>query len=234
MKLSVLIPVYDEATTLREVIDRVLAARVDLELELVCVDDKSNDDSLVILKEAAAADSRIKVIEQSVNQGKGQAVRRAIEHMTGDIAIIQDADLEYDPADYPAILRPLLDGTADVVYGSRFGGAADNQSRLSWHTLGNRFLTLLSNVLNGLRLTDMETCYKAMRADLLKSLHLTSDRFGFEPELTARLAQAGASIVEVPISYDRRGYDAGKKIGWRDGVEAVWLIFKFRFFDRQT
>ena len=231
MKLSVLMPVYNESRTLRTIVGRVLDSPVGLEIELVCVDDCSSDGSLQILQELAQADPRITVIAQPVNMGKGRAIRTAIDHMTGDIGIIQDADLEYDPAEYPKVIAPILEGDADAVYGSRFAYSEVRRVLFFWHSLGNRILTTLSNMANDLNLTDMETCYKAVRADLLKSLRLTSDRFGLEPEITARLAHAGARIYEVPISYRGRTYLEGKSIGWRDGVEALWLIFKFKFLD---
>jgi SAM-dependent methyltransferase len=207
---------------------------VDAELELVCVDDCSTDNSLAILRELAAEDSRIRVVAQPVNMGKGRAIRTAIENMTGDIAIIQDADLEYDPEEYSRVIGPLLSGKADAVYGSRFASSEVRRVLFFWHALGNRVLTTFSNMANDLNLTDMETCYKAVRSDLLKSLRLTSDRFGLEPEITARLAQWGARIYEVPISYHGRTYAEGKSIGWRDGVEALWLIFKYRFLDTKA
>jgi SAM-dependent methyltransferase len=163
--------------------------------------------------------------------GKGKAIRTAIEHMTGDIAIIQDGDLEYDPEDYPKILAPILEGKADAVYGSRFAASAERRVLLYWHSTGNKALTALSNMTNDLNLTDMETCYKAVRGDILKSLRLTSDRFGFEPEITSRLAAWGARIYEVPISYHGRTYAEGKNIGWKDGLQAMGLILKFRFLD---
>jgi len=233
-KLSVLMPVYNESRTLRTIVERVLAAPVELEIELVCVDDHSSDDSLLILEELSAVDSRIKVIAQPVNLGKGRALRTAIENMTGDLAIIQDADLEYDPADYPVVIAPILDDKADAVYGSRFASSEIRRVLRFWHAFGNRVLTTISNMANDLNLTDMETCYKAFRADVLKRLRLTSDRFGFEPEVTARLAQWGARIYEVPISYHGRTTAEGKNIGWRDGLEAIWLIFKFRFLDTRA
>ena len=229
--LSVLMPVYNESRTLRTIIDRVLDSPVDMEIELICVDDCSQDDSLEILNELNRQDDRIKVIAQPVNMGKGKAIRTAIEAMTGDVAIIQDADLEYDPAEYPRVIAPILDGSADAVYGSRFASSEVRRVLFFWHALGNRLLTTLSNMANDINLTDMETCYKAVRGDVLKRLRLTSDRFGLEPEITARLARSGARIYEVPISYRGRTYAEGKNIGWRDGVEALWLIFKFRFVD---
>jgi glycosyltransferase involved in cell wall biosynthesis len=230
-KLSVLMPVYNESRTLRSIVKRVLDSPVDLEIELVCVDDGSSDDSLAILRELAADDSRVKVVAQPRNMGKGKAIRTAIDNMTGDIGIVQDADLEYDPAEYPRMVAPILEGVADAVYGSRFASSEVRRVLFYWHSLGNRLLTTLSNMANDINLTDMETCYKAVRADLLKRLRLTSDRFGLEPEITARLARSGARIYEVPISYRGRTYAEGKTIGWRDGVEALWLIAKFRFFD---
>jgi glycosyltransferase involved in cell wall biosynthesis len=233
-KLSVLMPVYNESRTLRTIVAKVLASPVNTEIELVCVDDCSQDDSLEILRELATGDDRIRVIAQPVNMGKGKAIRTAIDYMTGDIAIIQDADLEYDPDEYPLVLAPLFSGRADAVYGSRFASSEQRRVLFFWHSLGNKFLTLMSNMANDLNLTDMETCYKAIRGDILKKLRLTSDRFGLEPEITARLAQWGASIYEVPISYHGRTYAEGKNIGWRDGIEALWLIIKFRFIDNKA
>jgi glycosyltransferase involved in cell wall biosynthesis len=233
-KLSVLMPVYNESRTLRTIVERVLAAPVDLAIELVCVDDRSTDDSLQILEQLARDDDRIRVIAQPVNLGKGRALRTAIENMTGDVAIIQDADLEYDPDDYPAVIAPILAGKADAVYGSRFASSETRRVLKFWHAFGNRVLTTIANMANDLNLTDMETCYKAFRSDVLGRLRLTSDRFGFEPEVTARLAQWGARIYEVPISYHGRTTAEGKNIGWSDGLEALWLIFKFRFVDTRA
>ena len=233
-KLSVLMPVYNESRTLRTIVAKVLESPVDAEIELVCVDDCSKDDSLTILNELAEADRRIRIIAQPVNMGKGKAIRTAIDNMTGDIAIIQDADLEYDPNEYRLVLAPLLEGRADAVYGSRFASSEQRRVLFFWHSLGNKLLTLMSNMANDLNLTDMETCYKAVRGDILKKLRLTSNRFGLEPEITARLAQWGARIYEVPISYHGRTYAEGKNIGWRDGLEALWLIFKFRFIDTRA
>ena len=233
-KLSVLMPVYNESRTLRTIVGQVLESPVDLEIELICVDDGSTDGSLEILKELAAADPRITAIGQPVNMGKGKAIRTAIENMTGDIAIVQDSDLEYDQSEYPRVIGPILDGKADAVYGSRLASSEVRRVLFYWHSLGNKILTMFSNMANDLNLTDLETCYKAVKADMLKSLRLTSDRFGFEPEVTARLAHVGARIYEVPISYHGRTYAEGKNIGWPDGVEALWLIFKFRFIDTKA
>jgi glycosyltransferase involved in cell wall biosynthesis len=232
-ELSILMPVYNEARTLRTIVARVLDS-VDLDFELICVDDCSQDESLAILEELGASDPRIRVVAHPVNRGKGRAIRTAIEHITGDIAIVQDADLEYDPAEIAKVVAPIVEGKADAVYGSRFAASEQRRVLFFWHALGNRVLTTLSNMANDLNLTDMETCYKAIRSDVLKRLRLTSDRFGFEPEVTARLAQWGARIYEVPISYHGRTYAEGKNIGWRDGVEAIWLIFKFRFLDTRA
>ncbi len=229
--LSVLMPVYNEARTLRTIIGRVLDSPIDLDLELVCVDDASSDRSFEILTELAAYDDRIKVFRHETNRGKGAAIRTAIAHMSGDVAIVQDSDLEYDPAEYPIILKPILDGRADAVFGSRFAASPERRVLMYWHSLGNKVLTWLTNILNDINLTDMETCYKAVRADVLRDLRLTSERFGIEPEITTRLSQWGARIYEVPISYHGRSYAEGKNIGWRDGLQAIWLLFKFRFLD---
>ncbi len=231
--LSVLIPVYNEEATLPALLDQVLKTPVNLELEVVCVDDGSADRTLDILRERAAEDDRIKVVAHDRNRGKGAAVRTAIDHSTGDIAVVQDADLEYDPAEYPRLIAPILDGRADVVYGSRFAGGAERRVLYFWHDLGNRVLTALSNVLNDLNLTDMETCYKVFRGDLLRSLWLTADDFRIEPEFTSRIAAAKAKIYEVPISYHGRTYAEGKKIRWTDGVLAIAAIFRYRFVDRR-
>jgi len=224
-------PVYNEARTLRQIVARVLASPVDGEIELLCVDDASTDRSWEILKELSHDDPRVNIFRHPVNRGKGATMRTAIAHMTGDIAVVQDSDLEYDPAEYPKLLKPIIDGRADAVFGSRFAASPERRVLLFWHSLGNKMLTGLTNVLNDLNLTDMETGFKAVRADVLASLRLQSERFGIEPEITTRLAQWGARIYEVPISYDGRTYAEGKSIGWRDGVQAIWLLFKYRWFD---
>lgn len=235
-KLSVLMPVYNEGRTLRTIVAQVLAspvAELGLEIELIAVDDGSKDSSKGILAELAEGDSRIRVFHQDKNRGKGAAIRRAIGECTGDIAIVQDSDLEYDPKDYPRVLAPILEGHADAVFGSRFAASEQRAVLLFWHSLANRFLTFVANALNNINLTDMETCYKAVRTDILKQIPLKSDRFGIEPELTTRLAQWNARIYEVPISYHGRSYAEGKNIGWKDGVQALWLLFKYRFFDKR-
>ncbi len=229
-KLSVLMPVYNERATLETIVGRVLAAPIDLELELVIVDDGSTDGSSPVMDRLAEQDARLVVFHQPVNQGKGAAVRKAIELASGDYALIQDADLEYDPRDFPALLAPLCDGRADVVYGSRFAGA-EARIHLFWHQLANNWLTTLSNMLNNLNLTDMETGYKAFRMDLLKTIPIHSRSFGIEPEVTAKIARLGARIYEVPIRYHGRSYWEGKKITWKDGVVALWAMVKYSLLD---
>lgn len=230
-KLSILMPIYNEARTLGTIIERVLKARIPLEIEIVAVDDGSTDGSSDVLLALAAEHPEIIPILQGQNRGKAAAVRLAIEHMTGDVAIIQDADLEYDPDEITKVIKPILDGRADAVYGSRFASSPERRVLMFWHSIGNKLLTWLANVLTDLNLTDMETCYKAVRAEILKSLELKSSRFGIEPELTVRLAQWGAVIYEVPISYHGRSYVEGKKIGWKDGVQAILTLFRARFLD---
>ncbi|MGL4943532.1 MAG: glycosyltransferase family 2 protein [Thermoguttaceae bacterium] len=234
--LSILIPVYNEERYLAEVVERVLAAPLPdgLQRELVIVNDASRDNTAQVLRELCERHKEIRSFEQPVNRGKGAAIRRAIQEMTGRYAIIQDADLEYDPNDYQVVLKPLLLGLADVVYGSRFATREMRRIVHYHHKLGNLFLTHLSNFLTGLDLTDMETCYKAFRSDLVKTIPLRSDRFGIEPEITAKLARRGAVFYEVPISYHGRNYAEGKKIGWRDGVQAIWTILKYWWIDDST
>ncbi len=225
MKLSVVMPVYNERATLRQVVERVLA--VSIPVELLCVDDGSKDGSRDILSDLQAQFSQLRVFLQPRNMGKGAALRRGIEEATGDFVIIQDADLEYDPADYSLLLEPLIQGKADVVYGSRFLGSAPHRVLYFWHSVGNQLLTLLSNCLTNINLTDMETCYKAFRRDIIQSIPIEENRFGFEPEITVKIAKRHLRIYEVGISYWGRTYEEGKKIGWRDGVRAVWCLLKY-------
>jgi glycosyltransferase involved in cell wall biosynthesis len=228
-RLSVLMPVYNEVWTLREIVARVLTAPVPLELELVIVDDCSTDGSWELIQNLAAGDPRIQAVRHVRNAGKGSALRTAIGMFTGDVAVVQDADLEYDPHEFRLLLPPLLEGKADAVFGSRYAGSSRRVSPF-WHTLVNQGLTFLSNVVNNLCLTDMETCYKMIRADILKQLRLQSCTFTFEPEVTCRLAQWGARIYEVPISYHSRTYLDGKKIRPRDGLLALGEIFRARYW----
>jgi len=226
MKLSVVIPCFNEAGTIRAVLDRVLAAP--FTKEVIVVDDGSTDGTRDLLK--TVVDRDVVVVLHEANRGKGAALRTGFGRATGDIVIVQDADLEYDPAEYARLLKPILEEKADVVYGSRFGGETQ-RVLFFWHYVGNRFLTLLSNMFTNLNLSDMETCYKVFRASLLPRLKLRSNRFGFEPEFTAKVARLGCRIYEVPISYYGRGYDAGKKITWKDGFSAIGCIIRYRFFD---
>lgn len=228
-QLTVIIPLYNERSTVRELLKRVLAQP--MMKEIVVVDDCSTDGSFDLVAEIARREPAVRLLRQESNQGKGAAVRRGIAEARGEIVIIQDADLEYDPRDYGKMIQPIVDGDADVVYGSRFEGHP-RRVMLYWHTLGNQFLTWLSNVTTNLNLTDMETGYKAFRREVIQSLRLRSQRFGFEPEVTAKIAQRGYRLYEVPISYHGRDYWEGKKIRWKDGVSAVWTIFKYGLFVR--
>ena len=227
MKLSVVIPVYNERATLRQLVERVLA--VPLELEVLCVDDGSRDGSREILAELQSQCPQIQVFLQPQNMGKGAALRRGIREATGEFVVIQDADMEYDHQDYPLLLGPLIQGKADVVYGSRFLGAAPHRVLYFWHSVGNRLLTLLSNCLTNINLTDMETCYKVFRREVIQAIPIEEDRFGFEPEITVKVAKRRLRIYEVGISYWGRTYEEGKKIGWKDGVRAVWCLLKYSF-----
>jgi len=227
MKLSVVIPVYNEMNTILEIVERV--REVGLPKEIIIVDDCSTDGTREILCGLPQSDD-LKIICQPQNMGKGAALRTGFESVSGDIVIVQDADLEYDPAEYVTLIQPILANKADVVYGSRFL-SGPHRVLLFWHSVGNRVLTTLSNMLTDLNLTDMETCYKVFRADLLKRIKLHENRFGFEPEFTAKVARARCRVYEVPISYSGRDYSEGKKIGWKDGVAAIYFILKYRFFD---
>jgi glycosyltransferase involved in cell wall biosynthesis len=227
MKLSIVIPVYNERKTILELLEKV--RRVALPKEIIIVDDLSTDGTRELLQSLSPA-ADLKVLLQPRNLGKGAALRRGFEAVSGDIVVIQDADLEYDPAEYPALIDPILADKADVVYGSRFLGSP-HRVLLFWHSVGNHLLTTLSNMLTDLNLTDMETCYKVFRADLLKKIKLRENRFGFEPEFTAKVAKARCRIFEVPISYSGRDYAEGKKIGWKDGIAAIYFILKYRFLN---
>jgi len=225
MKLSVVMPVYNERATLREVIGRVLAVLIDI--ELLCIDDGSSDGSREILAELQQKHPQIRALLQPRNMGKGAALRRGIQEATGDFVIIQDADLEYDPSEYPQLLEPLIQGRADVVFGSRFLGGGPHRVLYFWHSVGNWFLTLLSNCFTNINLSDMETCYKVFRREVIQSIPLEEDRFGFEPEITVKVARRKLRIYEVGISYSGRTYEEGKKIGWKDGVRALYCLVKY-------
>jgi glycosyltransferase involved in cell wall biosynthesis len=225
LRVSFLIPTYNEGSTIREVLDRVAA--LDLEKEIIVVDDGSEDNTQAILEDWQRSNSDLVVIRQE-NRGKGAAVRAAIPHVTGDIAVIQDADLEYDPADVPALIEPIQRGVADVVFGSRLSGGRPQRAYLFWHLVGNRFLSLVTNVLYNTTLHDMETGYKALRADLLRSLDLRQDDFRIEPEITAKVCKRKVRIYELPIAYYGRTYAEGKKITWRDGFRALGVLIALR------
>ena len=225
--LSVVIPVYNEQATIREILRRVDA--VSLDKEIVLVDDGSTDGTREILRSEVEGRAGVRVFYQERNRGKGAAIREGLQHTRGEIVIVQDADLEYDPSEYPMLIAPILEGKADVVYGSRFLGGPQ-RVLLFWHRLGNWMLTTLSNMLTNLNLSDMETCYKVFRSDMIQGLRIRSDRFGFEPEITAKFSKLGCTIYEVPISYSGRDYAEGKKIGWKDGISALWRILRFGLF----
>ncbi|MBM4289032.1 MAG: glycosyltransferase family 2 protein [Deltaproteobacteria bacterium] len=229
MKLSIVIPVYNEKHTLEEIVRRVQATPYDK--ELVIVDDASTDGSRDIIRRLAQENGNIRAFYHDRNRGKGAALRTGFGQVTGDVVIIQDADLEYNPIDYPELLKPIERGVADVVYGSRLVGAAPHRVLFFWHYVGNKVVTTLSNMLTNLNLTDMETCYKVFKVEVIKKITIKADRFGVEPELTAKVARQRCRVYEVPISYDGRDYSEGKKITWRDGIAAIYYIIRFRFWD---
>ena len=227
MKLSIIIPVYNEKGTVLELVRRVRAVALPLEREIIIVDDFSTDGTRDLIRGLEGPDAR--VLFQPKNMGKGAALKAGFAAATGDIVLVQDADLEYDPAEYPALLAPILDGRADVVYGSRFL-SGPHRVLLFWHSVGNKILTAFSNMVTNLNLTDMETCYKVFRREVLAGMTLKSGRFGFEPEFTVKVAKLKCRIYEVPISYSGRDYAEGKKITWKDGLAALWHILRYRFF----
>jgi len=229
MQVTVVVPVYNEERTVVTLLKRVLAAGMDLK-EIVVIDDGSKDSTREKVADLAATDPRVRLLPQRQNCGKGAALRAGFAAATGDIVVVQDADLEYDPAELPRLLQPIHDGTADVVFGSRFIGGGAHRVHLFWHMVGNQVLTLLSNMCTNLNLTDMECCYKAFRREVIQSIQLEEDRFGFEPEVTAKIAKKKVRLYEVGVSYFGRSYAEGKKIGWKDGFRALYCIVKYSFF----
>ena len=227
-RLSIIVPAYNEEQTLRAIIAAVLAVPLaDIAREIVIVDDGSSDGTYAVMESLRDAHPEIRILRHEINRGKGAALQTGIQAATGDLVLIQDADLEYDPHEYPRLLAPILENRADVVFGSRFVGEGPHRVLYFWHSLGNRFLTLLSNMFTNINLTDMETCYKVFRSGIIKSIRIEESRFGFEPEITAKVARTGCRIYEVGISYAGRTYGEGKKIGWRDGFRAIWCILKY-------
>lgn len=231
MKLSIIIPVYNEARTIDQILERVNAVDTGLEKELVVVDDGSTDGTRDVLPTLQEKYPAMTVILHEKNQGKGAALRTGLNQATGDIMLIQDADLEYDPRDYGALLKPILEDRADVVYGSRFAGGGAHRVLYFWHMIGNQVITLCSNMMTNLNFTDVEVCYKVFRREVIRSIQLKEERFGFEIEVTAKIAKADWRIFEVPVSYYGRPYAEGKKITWKDGFRAMWCILKYRFKD---
>jgi len=231
--LSIIIPCYNEAETIDDLLSAVLDVKIPYSKQIIIVDDCSTDGVKKVLEKYGET-PEINIFFHDINQGKGAALRTGISHATGDIIIIQDADLEYDPGEYPSLIKPFEDGVADVVYGSRFKGARAERILYFWHSMGNKFLTLFSNMMTNLNLTDMETCYKVFRRDVIQNMTIIEDRFGFEPEITARVAayKPRLRIYEVGISYYGRTYEEGKKIDWKDGISAIWCILKYNLWAR--
>lgn len=232
MKVSIVIPVYNEEKTVAGLVKTVQDVELDIDREIILVDDCSSDGTRSVLERLAEENEEIRFFAHEVNKGKGAALHTGFDHAEGDLVLIQDADLEYDPEEYPILFKPILTGRADVVYGSRFAGHGAHRVLYFWHYIGNRFLTLLSNLFTNINLTDMETCYKVFTRDALAGVTIKEKRFGFEPEITARMARKKLRIYEVPISYYGRTYEQGKKIDWRDGVRAIWCILKYNLWDR--
>ena len=230
MKISIIIPCYNERNTFEELLRRVKAVPLQQEKEIIIVDDFSKDGTRDLLKEIEKRDREVKVVYHDRNYGKGCALRNGFKAATGNIVLIQDADLEYDPNDYLKLLKPILENKADVVYGSRFAGGESHRVLYYWHSLGNRFLTFLSNIFTNLNLTDMEVCYKIFRREILQQIELNEDQFGFEPEVTVKMSRLKCRIYEVGISYASRTYAEGKKINWKDGVRALYVILKYSLF----
>jgi len=237
MKLSIIIPAYNEEATIRVLLDSVCTQVASMsaitDYEIIVIDDKSEDNTLKKIEEHQSQNDNIVIHKMPQNSGKGAAIRHGFQMSSGDIVLVQDADLEYSPEDYPRLFKPILEGKADVVYGSRFTGGPEVRVHLFWHTVGNKLLTLMSNFFTNLNLTDMETCYKVFRGDVIRSLKLESSRFGIEPEITAKISRIPEiRIYEVPISYYGRTYAEGKKISWKDGVAALWHIIRFNLFSK--
>lgn len=233
MQLSIVIPVYNESETIAKIIERIDAVDLnEITKEIIVVNDCSTDTTATILQELANSNPNLKVFTHAQNKGKGAALRTGFDRCTGDFVVIQDADLEYDPQEYHRLLDPILKDQADVVYGSRFMGSSAHRVVYYWHYMGNRLLTTFSNMLTNINLTDMETCYKLFRRSVLQKIHIEEDRFGFEPEITAKIAHLGCRIYEIGISYHGRTYEEGKKIGWKDGLHAIWCILKYNLFKK--
>ena len=231
MIISIVMPVYNEENTIQAILEKVKNVELPFNKEIIVVDDCSTDKTRDILKGIESSESNnIKIVYHEVNQGKGAALKTGFAEANGDIVIIQDADLEYDPDEYPKLIKPILDGKADVVYGSRFTGEGPHRVLYYWHYVGNRFLTLMSNMFTNMNLNDMETCYKVFKKEIISQIDIKEKRFGFEPEITAKMAKLDCRIYEVGISYSGRTYAEGKKINWKDGVRALWCIFKYGLF----